>query len=82
MKAVLGVLALVFVLATVGLVAKRQLQAAGNGSVAPRDAEARARAGLPATAASADLGAIQQDVRDRTAEALRQGAKRNEDADK
>ena len=85
MKAIFGVLSLLVVLAIVGSIAKRQLQA-----VAP-DSSARAAA-IAGSAASfaADPNAstvreqarsIQEQARTNTARALEQGVQRNERAD-
>ena len=78
MKAIFGVLSLVVVLAVVGMVAKRQLQA--SGSVVSQ--------GLPGVAAveasapvSQQVQAIEQQTRAGVERALQQGAQRNQGAD-
>ncbi len=89
MRAVFGLLAIVIALAAVGYSAQRQLRAADVGA-ASRAAAARAQAGpspaepVAVSAASAPngLSGVERDVRDRTAEALRQGAERNAEADR
>jgi len=80
MKAVFGIVALVIVLACVGVIAKRQLQAAGVGG--------GAAAAIGASAVGADGATVAQQARDLqeqaradTARALEQGAERNRRAD-
>ena len=85
MKAIFGVLSLLVVLAIVGSIAKRQLQAVGPGSAA----RTAAIAGSPASFA-ADPNAstvpeqarsMQDRARTNTTRALEQGVQRNERAD-
>jgi hypothetical protein len=77
-KAVFGVLSLVVVLAVVGLVAKRPLQASGS-------VVAQGLPGAPAVEASAPVAqqvkAVEQQARTAVERALQQGAQRNQGAD-
>lgn len=108
MKAIFGFLVLIVVLAAVGSIAKKQLQAVGGGSVA-RNAQAASEAaaaaadparrdgatvavpgGMPG-AVAADPNAMtvpqisrsmQDQTRDRTVEAMQQGMRRNDRAER
>lgn len=108
MKAIFGFLVLVVVLAAVGSIAKKQMQAAGLGT-ATRSAQAasvaRAAAADPGSRDAATFGipggvpgataadpnamtvpqisrSMQEQARDRTSEALAQGMKRNDGAER
>ena len=72
MRAIVGVLSLLIVLAVVGSLAKKQLQALGRRSVGA----SAAVASQPASA-----GDIRATVRDETVRALQQGADRTRKAD-
>jgi len=78
-KAVFGILALVLVLAIVGVLAKKQLDGVGHGSAA---ALPGANAADPSAATvSQQARAIEERARAETARALEQGAERNRRAD-
>jgi hypothetical protein len=96
MKAVFGILALLIVLAVVGSLARKQLQAIGGGESTGRNAAAATESsdrtgGAPlagAAAVGADATTVPQQSRDlqeraraNTARALEQGAQRNQRAD-
>ena len=92
MKPVFGILSLVFVLAAMGFVAKKQLQVADGAGIIGRgqEAEPKARSLAAEPAARATAGAtklpeqarsIQDRARDNTVRALQQGADRNKRAD-
>lgn len=85
MRAVFGVLSLLIVVAIVGLLAKKQLQAVHNvgASLPPAQAGTEAAtAAPPASTVRAQSQQIQQRVLDDVNKALQQGANRNEAADK
>ena len=87
MKAIFGILSLVIVLAVVGSLAKKQLEAVGAGGSAARNAAAASAAGvsLPADANGATVAqqarGMQERARADTARALQQGVERNQRAD-
>jgi len=94
MKLVFGILSLLFVLAAIAFVAKKQLQAADGSGAIGRAQEAgrksRALPDQPAEARSPTAGvatlpeqarSMQERARDETSRALQQGADRNKRAD-
>ena len=85
MKAIFGVLSLLVVLAIVGAIAKRQLQAVAPGSAARAAAIAGSAASLTADPNASTVPEQARSMQDRartnTARALEQGVQRNERAD-
>jgi predicted lipid-binding transport protein (Tim44 family) len=85
MKAIFGVMALLLVLAIVGSIAKKQLQAIGPNQAARAaaiDASAPSFAADPdAATVGARARSMQERARAETARALEQGVQRNERAD-
>jgi len=85
MKAIFGAVSLLVVLAIVGLMAKKQLQAVNNVGVSLPPAQTGVETSTVAPSAStvrAQTGQVQQRVADDVNAALQQGAARNEAADK
>ena len=81
MKAVFGIVALVIVLAVVGSIARKQLQAVGataSGAAAPHGAIAVDPNGATVAQQAREM---QERARANTARALEQGAERNQRAD-
>ena len=85
MKAIFGVLSLLVVLAIVGSIAKRQLQAVAPGSAGRTAANAGSAASFSADPNAATVAeqarSMQEQARANTARALQQGVQRNERAD-
>jgi hypothetical protein len=85
MKAIFGVLSLLVVLAIVGSIAKRQLQAVAPSSAARASAIAGSGASFAADPNAATVAeqarSMQEQARANTARALQQGVQRNERAD-
>jgi hypothetical protein len=79
MKAVFGVFALVVVLALVAMVAKRQVQSAGNVVATGLPGALAVEASAPEL--SQHTGATAERARTATERALQQGAQRNQRAD-
>jgi hypothetical protein len=77
MKAILGLISLLLVLAMVGSIARKQL-AAGVAS-APAASAARADGEIPTVPQQAR--AIEDDIRERAARAVQEGAERNRAAE-
>ncbi len=92
-KAIFGILSLVIVLAIVGSLTKKQLQAVGGGSGATRNAAAASAVGIAGNAIPGAVGAdpnvtvpqharsMQEKARSDTVRALEQGTQRNQRAD-
>ncbi|HJV61847.1 MAG TPA: hypothetical protein VJ743_12940 [Albitalea sp.] len=86
MRALFGVVALLVVLAILGIVATRQLRSVSHSvgaSLPPAQSSAEARAAaVPASDVRGEVRQLQQRTVDDINKALEQGAQRNQDADK
>jgi hypothetical protein len=85
MKAILGVIALLLVLAIVGTLAKKQLEAVSPGSSARNAAAAGSTPGFAADPNASTVAeqakSMQERARANTTHALEQGAQRNQRAE-
>lgn len=82
MRAIFGVLSLLVVVAIVGILAKKQLQAVNNIQPATQSDAQGLPAAAPASTVRAQSQQVQQKVLDDVNKALQQGADRNQAAEK